>query len=215
MSRVHTEDRPPAKGDQKAENAEKSRKYEAKDGAKLNGVRRCDGLQEPRFSGRRLGFCTISGPELVWPGGVLWVVASFSSSAEGRYAPDVLQRRPTEDWQLRSLHGPRPNEAQKRRCSGNVAAAVAEPTPLPAKRESKPAVSFSPTETLRDRRQPDGMRRPDAQPSPSPTASPIVAWLTGAAVKQAIAKAASFLRPRASLRTSSRRLRLSSRRTLS
>ena len=107
------------------------------------------------------------------------MVASFSSSAEGRYAPDVLQRRPTEDWQLRSLHGPRPNEAQKRRCSGNVAAAVAEPTPLPAKRESKPAVSFSPTETLRDRRQPDGMRRPDAQSSPSPTESPIVAWLTG------------------------------------
>ena len=126
----HLGGRPPLyKGDQKAENAEKSRKYEAKDGAKLNGVRRCDGLQEPRFSGRRLGFCTISGPELVWPRGVLRVVASFSSSAEGRYAPDVLQRRPTEDWQLRSLQGPRPNEAQKRRCSGNVAAAVAEPTP--------------------------------------------------------------------------------------
>jgi hypothetical protein len=107
-------DRPPTKGDQKAENAEKSRKYEAKDGAKLNGVRRCDGLQEPRFSGRRLGFCTISGPEVVWPGGVLRVVASLSSSAEGRYAPDVPQRRPAEEmWQLRSLHGPRPNEAQK------------------------------------------------------------------------------------------------------
>ena len=54
-------------------------------------------------------------------------------------------------------------------------------------------MSFSPTETLRDRRQPDGMRRPDAQPSPSPTESPIVAWLTGAAVKQAIAKAARSL----------------------
>ena len=50
-----------------------------------------------------------------------------------------------------------------------MAAAVAEPSPLPAKRESKPAVSFSPTETLRDRRQPDGMRRPDAQPIPSPS----------------------------------------------
>ena len=75
-----------------------------------------------------------------------------------------------------------------------MAAAVAEPTPLPAKRESKPAVSFSPTETLRDRRQPDGMRRSDAQSSPSPTESPIVAWLTGAAVKQAIAKAARSLR---------------------
>jgi regulator of replication initiation timing len=37
------------------------------------------------------------------------------------------------------------------------------------------------------------MRRPDAQPSPSPTESPIVAWLTGAAVKQAIAKAARSL----------------------
>ena len=45
-------------------------------GAKLNGVRRCDGLREPSFSGRRLGFCTISGPELVWPGGVLRVVAT-------------------------------------------------------------------------------------------------------------------------------------------
>jgi len=56
---------PTSKWDQKAENAEKSRKYGAKDGAKLNGVRRCDGLQEPSFSGRRLGFCTISGPELV------------------------------------------------------------------------------------------------------------------------------------------------------
>jgi hypothetical protein len=30
-------------------------------------------------------------------------------------------------------------------------------------------VSFNPTETLRDRRQPDGMRRPDAQPIPSPS----------------------------------------------
>ena len=49
-----------------------------------------------------------------------------------------------------------------------MAAAVAAPIPLPAKRESKP-VSFSPTETLRDRRQPDGMRRPDAQPIPSPS----------------------------------------------
>jgi septal ring factor EnvC (AmiA/AmiB activator) len=38
------------------------------------------------------------------------------------------------------------------------------------------------------------MRRPDAQSSPSPTESPIVAWLTGAAVKQAIAKAARSLR---------------------
>ena len=37
------------------------------------------------------------------------------------------------------------------------------------------------------------MRRPDAQPSPSPTESPIVAWLTGAALKQAIAKAARSL----------------------
>ena len=54
-------------------------------------------------------------------------------------------------------------------------------------------MSFSPTETLRDRRQPDGARRPDAQPSPSPTESPIVAWLTGNAVKQAIAKAARSL----------------------
>ena len=109
-------DRPAAKGDQKAENAEKSKKYEAKDGAKLNGVRRCDGPPCPVSSARRLGFCTISGPELVWPGGILRVVASFSSSAEGRYAPDVLQRRPAEEmWQLCSLHGPRPNEAQKRK----------------------------------------------------------------------------------------------------
>jgi hypothetical protein len=38
------------------------------------------------------------------------------------------------------------------------------------------------------------MRRPDAQSSPSPTESPIVAWLTDAAVKQAIAKAARSLR---------------------
>ena len=88
---------------------------------------------------------------------------------------------------------PDPTKRKKGRCSGNVAAAVAEPSPLPAKRESKPAVSFSPTETLRDRRQPDGARRPDAQPSPSPTESPIVAWLTGNAVKQAIAKAARSL----------------------
>ena len=88
---------------------------------------------------------------------------------------------------------PDPTKRKKGRCGGNVAAAVAEPSPLPAKRESKPAVSFSPTETLRDRRQPDGMRRPDAQPSPSPTESPIVAWLTGAAVNQAIAKAAKSL----------------------
>ena len=120
---------------------------------------------------------------------------SFPSSAEGRYAPDVLQRRSAEEVRrLRSMHGPEPNEPKKGRCSGNlnVAAAADERSPLP-KRESKPAVPFVPSETLRDQRQPDGMRRPDAQPSPSPTESPIVAWLTGAAVKQAIAKAARSL----------------------
>ena len=104
------------KGDQKAENAEKSRKYEAKDGAKLNGGRRCDGQLLPDNSGRQLGFCTISGPKLVWPGGVLRVVASFPSSAEGRYAPDVLQRRSAEEVRrLRSMHGPEPNEPKKRK----------------------------------------------------------------------------------------------------
>ena len=74
-----------------------------------------------------------------------------------------------------------------------MAAAVAEPSPLPAKRESKPAVSFEPSEAVRDWRQPDGARRPVAQPKLAPTESPIVAWLTGAAVKQAIAKAARSL----------------------
>ena len=89
---------------------------------------------------------------------------------------------------------PNPTNRKKGRCSGNlnVAAAADERSPLP-KRESKPAVPFVPSETLRDQRQSDGMRRPDAQPSPSPTESPIVAWLTGAAVKQAIAKAARSL----------------------
>ena len=71
------------------------------------------------------------------------MVASFSSSAEGRYAPDVLQRRPTEAmWQLRSLHGPRPNEAQKRKMQWQRGRSCSRAHP---KRESKPAVSFSPT----------------------------------------------------------------------
>ena len=49
-----------------------------------------------------------------------------------------------------------------------MAAAADERSPLP-KRESKPAVPFVPSETLRDQRQPDGMRRPDPQPIPSPS----------------------------------------------
>ena len=76
-----------------------------------------------------------------------------------------------------------------------MAAAVAEPSPLPAECEStgKPAAQFEPGEALRDWRQPDGARRPVAQPKLAPKESPIVAWLTGAAVKQAIAKAARSL----------------------
>jgi hypothetical protein len=69
------------------------------------------------------------------------------------------------------MHRPKPNEAQKRKMRWQRGRSC-KPSPahcLPAKRESKPAVSFSPTETLRDRRQPDGMRRPDAQPIPSPS----------------------------------------------
>jgi hypothetical protein len=82
----------------------------------------------PVFSARprRLGFCAISGPELVWPlaGGVLQATASFSSSAEGATLRRISsERRPAEDsevpvWQLRTLHaggGPRPNEAQKKK----------------------------------------------------------------------------------------------------
>ena len=90
---------------------------------------------------------------------------------------------------------PDPTKRKKGRCSGNVAAAVAEPSPLPAECEStgKPAAQFEPGEALRDWRQPDGARRPVAQPKLAPKESPIVAWLTGAAVKQAIAKAARSL----------------------
>ena len=54
----------------------------------------------------------------------------------------------------------------------NVAAPSADELSSPppaAKRESKPAVPFVPSETLRDKRQPDGKRRPDPQPSPSPS----------------------------------------------
>ncbi len=98
------------------------------------------------------------------------VEAPFSSSAEGRYGPDVIQRRPAEVRQLRRLHGSesRPNDfsalpvAKKvPRCSGNMAAAAvaAEHSPLPAKRDSKPAAQFGPSPVPRNWRQPHSMNR--------------------------------------------------------
>ena len=109
-------------------------------GAKLNGVRRCDGLREPSFSGRRLGFCTISGPELVWPGGVLRVVASFPSSVEGRYAPDVHQRRSAEEVRrLRSMHRPKPNEAQKRKLRWQRGRSCSRAQPTACRQSASPS----------------------------------------------------------------------------
>jgi hypothetical protein len=65
---------------------------------------------------------------------------------------------------------------KKEKCLRIVAAPSADERlsspPPAAKRESKPAVPFVPSETLHDQRQPDGKRRPDPQPSPSPSESP-------------------------------------------
>ena len=65
-----------------------------------------------------------------------------------------------------------PKRQRKEKCLANVAAPSAdEPSSPPpaAKRESKPAARFEPSEKLHDWRQPDGKRRPDPQPSPSPS----------------------------------------------
>ena len=97
------------------------------------------------------------------------MVASFPSSAEGRYAPDVLQRRPAEEVRhLCSLHGPKPNEAQKRKMQWQRGRSCRGAQPATGQARVQ-AERFEPSETLHDWRQPDGKRRPDPQPSPSPS----------------------------------------------
>jgi hypothetical protein len=71
---------------------------------------------------------------------------------------------------MRSLHRPQSTEERKvhGKCGRTVCRRAVSPPPA-AKRESKPAVPWVPSETLRDKRQPDGKRRPNPQPSPSPS----------------------------------------------
>jgi hypothetical protein len=85
--------------------------------------------------------------------------------------------------------------------------------PEPRKRKA-PIQPYVPGELRDCRKDSNEAARKTAKPPPVKE-SPIVAWLTGAAVKQAIAKAARTAWPRASLRRSSRRSGLSSGKTLS
>jgi hypothetical protein len=102
-------------------------------------------------------------------------LASWPSPAEGRIAANDVHSRPAQAVRrMRSLH--RPQSTEERKVHGKCGRTfcrrrpdeLSSPPPA-AKRESKPAVPCVPSETLRDKRQPDGKRRPNPQPSPSPS----------------------------------------------